>query len=360
MLLLLWATAALAAVDNEHDVARKSFIRDLNNNPNMTWKAAYHERWRGEPIGWSKTFIGALKMTETDKKAAIEEGWYEEAPAYYGDDVPDEFDSVKNWPECADVIGEIRDQSACGCCWAFGAAEAASDRLCINTKAQVKVPLSAQQTCFCAESGGCNGGMLETAWRYIGSSGLVTGGMYNDTGAMGGGWCSAFSLPHCHHHGAQGNDPYPDEGTKGCPNVRRSPSCPRKCDSAAKSPHDDFSSDAYTFSGRVSGYSSNVAAIQKAIMEQGPVEAAFSVYSDFENYSSGVYQHTGGSMLGGHAIRIVGWGVQGTTPFWKVANSWNPYWGEDGYFRIIRGQDECGIESQIVANSASGKWGPAN
>ena len=31
-----------------------------------------------------------------------------------------------------------------GCCWAFGAAEAASDRLCIATDAAVKVPLSAQ------------------------------------------------------------------------------------------------------------------------------------------------------------------------------------------------------------------------
>jgi hypothetical protein len=27
--------------------------------------------------------------------------------------------------------------------------------------------------------------------------------------------------------------------------------------------------------------------------------------------------------------------------------SWNPFWGENGYFRIKRGNDECGIESQV-------------
>ena len=31
--------------------------------------------------------------------------------------------------------------------------------------------------------------------------------------------------------------------------------------------------------------------IQNAIMTDGPVEAAFTVYADFENYVSGVYQH---------------------------------------------------------------------
>ena len=37
-------------------------------------------------------------------------------------------------------------------------------------------------------------------------------------------------------------------------------------------------------------------------MKNGPVEAAFSVYADFLAYKSGVYQHTGGSFLGGHGM----------------------------------------------------------
>ena len=43
---------------------------------------------------------------------------------------------------CAHVIH--RDQSNCGCCWAFAGASAASDRLCISTNGTVAVPLSAQ------------------------------------------------------------------------------------------------------------------------------------------------------------------------------------------------------------------------
>jgi len=340
-----------------HDQEREAFIEHLNNIPNTTWTAKFHDRWRGQPLGASKTLCGVKKMlNRTELVQGVKDGWLEMVEEYSGDALPDSFDSVDNWPDCADVIGEIRDQSACGCCWAFGAAEAASDRLCINTKAQIKVPLSAQDTCFCAERDGCNGGMLDTAWRYIKNSGLVTGGMYDNTGALGGGWCSAFSLPHCHHHGPTGNDPYPNEGTRGCPNVNRSPSCPRKCDSAAQSPHNNFSNDKYSFTGRVGSFMSEES-IMETIKNYGPVEAAFTVYSDFENYSSGVYQHTGGSYLGGHAIRIVGWGTDNGTPYWKVANSWNPYWGEDGYFRIVRGQDECGIESQVMATSANAVWG---
>merc|ERR1712232_475983 len=42
----------------------------------------------------------------------------------------------------------------------------------------------------------------------------------------------------------------------------------------------------------------------------GPVETAFTVYSDFENYAGGIYHHVSGSMAGGHAVKIVGWGVE--------------------------------------------------
>ena len=45
-------------------------------------------------------------------------------------------------------------------------------------------------------------------------------------------------------------------------------------------------------------------------MTNGPVEAAFTVFEDFPNYKTGVYQHVTGGALGGHAIRILGWGVE--------------------------------------------------
>lgn len=63
----------------------------------------------------------------------------------------------------------------------------------------------------------------------------------------------------------------------------------------------------------------------------------------------GVYQHVEGEVLGGHAIRILGWGEQNGTPYWLVANSWNRDWGDHGTFKILRGKDHCGIESGVVA-----------
>jgi cathepsin B len=35
-------------------------------------------------------------------------------------------------------------------------------------------------------------------------------------------------------------------------------------------------------------------------------------------------------MMGGHAIRILGWGKEGGVPYWLVANSWNTDWGDKG------------------------------
>merc|ERR1711966_618062 len=97
-------------------------------------------------------------------------------------DVPDEFDSATNWPQCAKVINDIRDQSNCGCCWAFAGASAASDRLCIATNASIAVPLSAQDVCFCSSDDGCQGGQIDTPWQYISDSGAVTGGQQKYTG----------------------------------------------------------------------------------------------------------------------------------------------------------------------------------
>jgi len=44
----------------------------------------------------------------------------------------------------------------------------------------------------------------------------------------------------------------------------------------------------------------------------------------------GVYQHVAGSELGGHAVKMLGWGVENGTPYWLVVNSWNTDWGDNG------------------------------
>ena len=37
--------------------------------------------------------------------------------------LPESFDAREEWPECAAIIGAVRNQGDCGSCWAFGAVE---------------------------------------------------------------------------------------------------------------------------------------------------------------------------------------------------------------------------------------------
>lgn len=53
-----------------------------------------------------------------------------------------------------------------------------------------------------------------------------------------------------------------------------------------------------------------------------------------------------------HAVTLVGYGVgqkRGKEmPFWRVMNSWGTKFGEDGYFRLFRGDNHCAIADYAV------------
>ena len=91
------------------------------------------------------------------------------------------------------------------------------------------------------------------------------------------------------------------------------------------------------------------AAYQRELMAHGPFEVGFDVYADWPAYKSGVYTQMSDEHLGGHAVKIVGWGSMNGVKYWKMLNSWNEDWGAEGYFLIRRGTDECGIESEGAA-----------
>jgi cathepsin B len=93
------------------------------------------------------------------------------------------------------------------------------------------------------------------------------------------------------------------------------------------------------------------AIMQTELLANGPYEVAFTVYEDFMNYVSGVYRHLSGSVLGGHAVMVIGWGVEGGLPYWLIQNSWGTGWGIQGFFEILRGTNECGIEDNTYCGT---------
>merc|ERR1712056_173536 len=110
----------------------------------------------------------------------------------------------------------------------------------------------------------------------FGGKGMVSGGQYQGSGPFGKGLCSDFSMPHCHHHGPQGSDPYPAEGAPGCPS-QSTPRGPKQCDADAVAPHNDFAADKYSYEGQTVT-ASGEQDIQRAIMAGGPMSVALSVY----------------------------------------------------------------------------------
>jgi cathepsin B len=306
-------------------------ISQTVNALGSTWEAHPHSMFNGASWKFIKSLCGALPEPSSVKSPlkVIE-------PLK---DLPENFDSADNWPQCASVINNIRDQGSCGSCWAVSSTSNFNDRLCIASNGTFTAEMSAEDTLSCCAmidfcGSGCNGGFPSGAWRYFKGTGLVTGGNYDGEG------CYPYQVAPCEHHTS---GPLP-----ACKEGGGTPSCAKKCQSSYGK---DWSADKHKAGSHYS-VSSKEEEIMTELMQHGSITAAFTVYSDFPTYKSGVYQHTSGSALGGHAVVITGWGVENGVKYWKVRNSWRQDWGDNGYFKIIRGVNECGIESSLVTGSA--------
>jgi len=328
---LVSALALASALNTAAPALRRDIIRQVNSNPASTWVAGVNRRFSKATIAEAQRYLGVKKngFKLPEKKIAVDVNA-----------IPASFDARVQWGKMCPSVSEIRDQSACGSCWAFGAVEAQTDRTCIQSQGKTTPHLSAEDMNSCCwECGmGCDGGDPGSAWQYWASTGVVDGGNYGSNGT-----CAPYTLETCEHH-IPAKPPVP-----ACPSDEYpTPACPTTCDNG-----ETFSSAKHIGASAYS-ISSGVTPIQTEIMTNGPVEVAFTVYEDFLTYKSGVYQYQSGQELGGHAVKMLGWGVwtDGTTPYWIIANSWNPDWGNMGYFLILRGQDECGIEDDVCAGMA--------
>jgi len=213
-------------------------------------------------------------------------------------DLPVYFD----WRQLG-VVSKVKDQGNCGSCWTFSTTGAVEANWAIvkGTKSPL---LAEQQLVDCAgdfNNFGCNGGLPSQAFEYIRYAG-----------------------------GLQSEDTYPYKAKDG------------KCvfNSSKTVVNVPYGSGNIT--------SGDEKALLQALFTHGPVSIAFEVTDDFENYSGGVYVGTTchkDTQHVNHAVLAVGFGydAKNNLDYWIVKNSWGTTWGEEGYFRIQRGTNMCGL-----------------
>ena len=91
--------------------------------------------------------------------------------------------------------------------------------------------------------------------------------------------------------------------------------------------------------------------IRYNIFKWGPVSTTFAVYPDFYDFNpiNNIYEWNGqGHQVGGHAVEIVGWGFDKNINYWIIKNSWGTQWGDNGYFRMVRGTNNCELEENVI------------
>lgn len=201
------------------------------------------------------------------------------------------------------AVTPVKNQGQCGSCWSFsttGALEGA-----YKIKNGKLVSFSEQELVACDKTdSGCNGGLMDSAFTWIGKN---------------GGLCTEASYPYTAAAGKRG-------------------SCMKNCKAVSGSApkgHKD-----------VAG---NDAAMMSAL-NKGPVSVAIEAdKSAFQLYKSGVLTKTGCGTKLDHGVLAVGYGTSPSN-YYKVKNSWGGSWGEKGYIRMERGtaagkKGMCGILS---------------
>lgn len=320
--------ARLAAPATSDDI-----IQAVNSAPGSSWKAGRNVRFEGATLKDAKLLMGTKQNTDPETFLPYK-------PLEKTVELPAEFD-WRTDPRAANCpsVKEVRDQANCGSCWAFGSVEAMSDRICIASNGTDRSHLSAEHVVSCCHllDMGCNGGIPATVYHYYHYDGIVTGGNYGDKSM-----CYSYQLEPCAHHSV--SPKYAN-----CSGEVPAPKCANKCiDNGADWDGDKrFGAGGHSVCGLFSSCPDNM---MQEIYQHGPITGMFFVHQSFISYKSGVYESLGllDPMLGGHAIKILGWGNEANKPYWLVANSWNEEWGDHGFFKIVRGKNEGNIESVLL------------
>lgn len=206
----------------------------------------------------------------------------------------------------ADHIAPIRNQGACGSCWAFAAVGVLEASNAIINGAQTD--LAEQHALSCSGGGTCSGGWYAPVYDWLGG----------------------------------GQDDLQTEGKIPYQAANKS------CKAGGKTPYE---LEAW---GWVDPYAiqPSVDEIKAAMCKYGPVAGAVTATSAFIAYSSGTFDENSSARIN-HAIVLVGW--DDSRNAWLLRNSWGTNWGEGGYMWIEYGSNNVGAYAAwaMVAEDAN-------
>lgn len=252
------------------------------------------------------------------------------------------------------VILEPGSQSDCGSCWAWSSVDVLSDRWAIANRVKA-FRLSTIELCACGNLGYpcCDGGDPHVAGKFLENRGVT----------------SDECVPY---------NQFCPEGSVGCTNPECSGlvSDQTRCfdDSTKRSvwkavngtnvitTFKDFVD--YSESSRNSKtehaimtrakIEANIKNIKNDVWKYGPCVTSFHTMAGVmqpQTWTDGIYRpDLNDTWLGGHAVCLVGWGIQNGVRYWKIRNSWSKSWGDGGYGKMImsnQGSPSVGFDTAV-------------
>jgi len=241
--------------------------------------------------------------------------------------VPKNFDwcNVNGKSYCAPSWNQHQPKY-CGACYVHGTLSALNDRLKIARGGEgIDVLLARQVILNCGKKhgygNGCHGGESTDIYEFMRHYGLPEEGCYNYLAEEA---------------------PCPNSGEGYCVNCMMfgGDTTNYKC-----WPVDQYVKYYVKDYGFVTGEEK----IMAEVYARGPVTCGLVCPDEFVyGYQGGIYHYRGNETDVDHDVEVVGWGEEDGVPFWKVRNSWGTYWGEDGFFRIVRGLNNLRIEESCA------------
>jgi C1A family cysteine protease len=223
------------------------------------------------------------------------------------------------------LVSPVKDQGACGSCYAFAAASDLESAVLAHEGLLVDVSENQLKECH-FEQRSCNGGNATMVLNLLSRTGAA--------------------LESC--------DPYQDADVD----------CDTTCPPA-------WSVRGWRW---IHGTSTpDVAALKQALLDHGPLsttvfagDGSTPAWSDaFRHWDGGPGLHYTGSEPSNHAVVLVGWDddqphAGGGTGCWIVKNSWGTAWGSDcgsggeaGYFHIAYGSASIGTWTSVITDVMS-------